>query len=78
MEEKLIKFLKDRKIYAKFMRNMKKDAEYETMKEVIAYCDATNAKYGIGATAITTAFIWDKTPEGYAFWSNINAEFCKQ
>ncbi len=77
MEEKLIKYLKDNKLYSKFMKNMKRDAEYETLKEIIDYCEATNIKYGIGATPITTAFIWDKTPEGYAFWSNVNAAFCK-
>ena len=75
MEEKLIKFLKEKKLYAKFMRNMKADGEYAGITELIVGVEKANTQLGWDATPIAAAFVWHVTSEGFAFWSNIDRSF---
>lgn len=66
MEEKLINFLKQNKVYRKFMRNIGDD----TIPQIIARADMVNKPNIV--TPIITAFVWGLTPEGIKFWSNVN------
>ena len=75
MEEKLIKYLKENKLYSKFIRNMKADGEYTNITDLVAGVDKANNKLGWDTTPIAAAFVWNATKEGYAFWSNIDARF---
>jgi hypothetical protein len=70
MEEKLINFLKQKRVYKKFMRNIKTT----TVTEIIERYELS-IKKGIPATPITVAFLWGITPEGSQFWGNISSEW---
>jgi hypothetical protein len=70
MEEKLINFLKQKRVYKKFMRNIKP----ATMTEIIERYELADKK-DIPATPITVAFLWGLTPEGSQFWGKISNEW---
>jgi len=70
MEEKLINFLKQKRVYKKFMRNIKTT----TITEIVERYELS-IKEGIPATPITGAFLWGTTPEGSQFWGNISSEW---
>jgi hypothetical protein len=67
MEEKLINFLKQKRVYKKFMRNIGKT----TITEIIERYEIAILK-GVPANPINAAFIWGLTPEGAQFWGNIS------
>jgi len=70
MEEKLINFLKRKRVYKKFIRNMGND----TIPEIIITVEGA-MKEGIRSTPIQAAFVWARTPEGVRFWGDINNEW---
>lgn len=70
MEEILINFLKHKRVYKKFIRNMGND----TIPEIIISVEQAG-KQGIQSTPIQAAFVWGKTSEGVKFWGKINNEW---
>lgn len=72
MEEKLINFLKNKRVYSKFMRNIKDD----TITEIVSRVENTDKPKIV--TPIVAAFIWGLTPEGVQFWGRINREWIKE
>lgn len=68
-KKEFVQFLKTKRIYSKFMRNLKKQGFVEpaTMTEAIqkALENLTNP--------INASFSWSNTPEGYKFWNATEA-----
>ena len=61
MEKKFIEFLKDNGVYEKYMLNLLKD-----------FMEWSDAKI-----VISSYFVWEDTPEGFAFWSELNRKWYK-
>lgn len=72
MEEKLINFLKNKRVYSRFMRNIKDD----TIADIVNRAEKTNNPKVV--TPIVTAFVWGLTPEGVQFWGKVNREWIKE
>lgn len=70
MDKELIIFLKRNKAYSKFMRNL----TYENIEELNDAVVLANER-GVITTPIKTAFIWNRTDEGYDYWNTLNAMF---
>ena len=66
----LITFLKRNKAYSKFMRNMK----YNSVPELNDAVMLAEEKW-LPVSPICAAFVWGKTPEGYAFWSRLDTKW---
>ena len=73
MKEKFINFLKKKRLYKRFMKNM----EPEIIEEVISRTEYANKK-GINSTPIQAAFLWGKTEEGTEFWGQVNSDWIKE
>jgi len=71
MKDEFIKFLKSKRIFSKFERNLKSDRDI-TFDE---YSDSKSEEGGIDL--LISAFYWDQTPENYDFWDEIDEDWRK-
>ena len=69
MKAKFKKFLIDNGAYRKFVRNVK-DQKGMSFNE---YCGID----GIWNSAITSAFSWDKAPDGFDYWHTLSNKWLK-
>ncbi len=70
MDKELITFLKRNRAYSKFMRNL----TYKTIQDLNDAVVLAEEK-GLPVSPICAAFVWGKTPEGYAFWSRLDTKW---
>lgn len=72
-QQLFIRFLKDKRIYSKFMRNFRKaEGEKITFKEFKEYCKQHDL---IPKMFILCPFTWADTKEGHSFWLKVHAQW---
>ena len=68
--KKFIRFLKLRKIYMKYVNEVKR-AGLKKIDSTLSLCDSGPEDF------VLYAFYWDRTEDGSDFWANIDVEWNK-
>ena len=68
-------FLKERGLYEKYLFYMIQDKKEQRLRRIPDPKDKLSLLYAMDTYVFVSAFTWSKTPEGWAFWHNINQEF---
>ena len=76
-DDLFVKFLKDHKIYDKFIRNvinwrrnLKTDHRKYGIPDLDKFCEQLDR-----SSYLSYAFSWDKTPEGFLYWADVNSSW---
>ena len=72
MKNKLERFLKDRRLYAEFVREFRRVWAEKGENYLEEFCETTPRE-----NLIAYAFYWFKTKRGHEFWDKINREWLK-
>ena len=75
MKEKMIRFLKSKRAYSAFMRNMKASGLYESLDELIEQWYKLRISHPSVDTPLVPPFAWSAAPEKRAYWQELNDEF---
>lgn len=67
----IVQFLKDRGVYEMFFTHLLNEREGKRLNEYFEFAF-------FDTNAISSAFVWVKTPEGHTFWSEISDKWLKQ
>lgn len=67
----IVQFLKDNGVYEMFFANLFGQRNREVLSQYFLFCF-------FDTNAISSAFIWEETPEGQTFWNEISDIWCKQ
>jgi len=67
IKKAFLRFIKEKGAYSGYVRNIKNNKK--SIKKVIKGSGAQNLIQG--------AFIWQRTPEGHFYWSDLSAEWAK-
>ena len=72
MKERFIKFLKNKRLYSKFVRNFEERSTWTIIRFEKFVTTRKPSEY------VIKAFYWDETPQGHQFWWDVETEWLKE
>ena len=72
MKERFIKFLKNKRLYSKFVRNLEGRSVWAIIQFEKFVTTRKPSEY------VIKAFIWYETPQGHQFWCDVETEWLKE
>lgn len=58
------------RLWKSLRKGLSKGERAKLLRELRKVYEADKGDFALGATCVSTAFMWDYSPQGWAFWNN--------